>query len=131
MNRILSTGYVLPQLKQDILTLVLKKKKDATQSTNYRGITVLSILGKVLKCVIRNRTIDQIELQLSKMQKEFTSNASAVNAALIVSEAQNEPKDLGEPLKLMTLDTCKAFDVVWQDSLLSKLFNDKAVCGCS
>ena len=54
------------------------------------------------------------------MQRGFTNNASAVNAALIISEAQNEAKDIGEPLKLVTLDACKAFDVVWQDSLLRR-----------
>ena len=101
----------------------LKKKKDATRPTNYRGITVLSILGKVLERVLQNRTKVQIELQQSKMQRGFTSNSSAVNAALIVSESQNEAKDLGEPLKLVTLDACKAFDVVWQDSLLRKIYN--------
>ena len=55
-----------------------------------------------------------MEAQQSKMQRGLTNNASAVNAALIISEAQNEAKDIGEPLKLVTLDACKAFDVVWQ-----------------
>ena len=57
------------------------------------------------------------------MQRGFTNNSSAVNAALIISEAQNESKDIGEPLKLVTLDACKAFDIVWQDSLLRKIYN--------
>ena len=43
--------------------------------------------------------------------------------SLTISEAQNEAKDIGEPLKLVTLDACKAFDVVWQDSLLRKFHN--------
>ena len=72
---------------------------------------------------MQNRTKVQIESQQSKMQRGFTSNSSAVNAALIVSESQNEAKDLGKPLKLVTLDACKAFDVVWQDSLLRKIYN--------
>ena len=67
------------------------------------------------------------------MQRGFTVNASAVNIVLIVSEAQNEAKDIGEPLKLVTLDACKAFDVVWQDFLLGKLFSVgiQGVCGCA
>ena len=64
-----------------------------------------------------------MEAQRSKMQRGFTNHASAVNAALIISEAQNEAKDIGEPLKLVTLDACKAFDVVWQDSLLRTIHN--------
>ena len=123
MNSILQTGHVPPQLKQGILTPVLKKKKDATLPTNYRGITVLSIIGKVLERVLQNRTKTQMEAQQSKMQRGFTDNSSAVNAALIISEEQNEAKDIGEPLKLVTLDACKAFDVVWQESLLRKIYN--------
>ena len=123
MNSILQTGHIPPQLKQGILTPVLKKKKDASLPTNYRGITVLSIVGKILERVLQNRTKYMMEAQQLKMQRGFTNNASAVNAALIISEAQNEAKDIGEPLKLVTLDACKAFDVVWQDSLLRKIHN--------
>ena len=123
MECILYSGYVPPQLKQGILTPVLKKKKDAAQPTNYQGITVLSILGKILERVLQNRSNERIESKQSKMQRGFTANSSAVNADLIVSETQNEAKDLGEPLRLVTLDACKAFDVVWQESLLRKIFN--------
>ena len=72
---------------------------------------------------ISNALAERIESKQSQMQRGFTANSSAVNAALIVSETQNEAKDLGEPLRLVTLDACKAFDVVWQESLLRKIFN--------
>ena len=45
-----------------------------------------------------------------------TGNSSAV--VLIVSEALNEAKELGEPLKQVTFNTYKAFGDVWQESLL-------------
>ena len=57
------------------------------------------------------------------MQRGFTRNSLAINTALIVSEAQNEAREICDPLKLVTLDACKTFDVVWQESLLCKLFN--------
>ena len=123
MNYILNTGYVPAQLKEGILTPVLKKKKDASLPTNYRGITVLSILGKILERVLLKRTKEIIEKDQSKLQRGFTCKSSAVNAALILSEAKNEGKDTHTPLRLVTLDACKAFDVVWQDSLLRKMFN--------
>ena len=53
-NSILQTGHIPPQLKQGILTPVLKKKKDASLPTFYRGITVLSIVGKTLERVLQN-----------------------------------------------------------------------------
>ena len=73
--------------------------------------------------ILLNRTKDRIELHQSALQRGFTSGSSTINASLITSEAQNEAKENSTPLKLVTLDACKAFDVVWQDSLLRKIFN--------
>ena len=56
MNSILQTGHIPPQLKQGILNPVLKKKTDASLPTNYRGITVLSIVGKILERVLQSQT---------------------------------------------------------------------------
>ena len=47
-----------------------------------------------------------------------------MNAALLISEVQNEAKDKGEFLSLVTLDAAKAFDVVWQASLLRKIYHE-------
>lgn len=49
MNFILSNGYIPSVLLEGLLTPVPKKDKDQTLPTNYRGITVLSVLGKVLE----------------------------------------------------------------------------------
>ena len=56
MNFILNTGYIPSMLLEGLLTPVPKKDKDQTLPTNYRGITVLSILGKVLEKVLQKRT---------------------------------------------------------------------------
>ena len=45
-------------------------------------------------------------------------------AGLIITEAYAEAKDKNEPLIMQTLDAGKAFDVVWHDSLLRKLYKD-------
>lgn len=81
-----------------------------------------SIIGKILERVLQNRTSELTESHQSRMQRGFTSHSSSMNAALIISEVQNEAKDVNKPLTLVTLDVCKAFDVVWQDSLLRKLY---------
>ena len=44
-----------------------------------------------------------------------------MNASLLISDLQNEAKDRCEFLGLVTLDAAKAFDVVWQGSLLRKI----------
>ena len=124
MNFILSTGYIPPVLLEGLLTPVPKKDKDQTLPTNYRGITVLSILGKVLKKVLQGRTESLLTRNQSRLQRGFTKKSSSVNAALLISEVQNEAMDKGEFLTLVTLDAAKAFDVVWQASLLRKIYHE-------
>ena len=114
MNFILSTGYIPPVLLEGLLTPVPKKDKDQTLPTNYRGITVLSILRKVLEKVLQGRTESLLTRNQSRLQRGFTKKSSSVNAALLISEVQNVAKDKGEFLTLVTLDAAKAFDVVWQ-----------------
>ena len=56
----------------------------------------------------------------------FTNNSFVVNvnAPLIISETQSKAiKDIEEPLKLVTLDFRKAFNVLRQESLLRKIHN--------
>ena len=96
MNFILSTGYIPPVLLEGLLTPVPKKDKDQTLPTNYRGITVLSILGKVLEKVLQGRTESLLTRNQSRLQRGFTKKSSSVNAALLISEVQNEAKDKGE-----------------------------------
>ena len=123
LNYILQTGYVPKQLKEGVLTPVLKKDKDPSLPISYRGITVLSILGKLLEKVILKRSDPILSINQSRLQRGFTRNSSSVNAALIITETQNEVVDLREDLYLVALDAAKAFDVVWQDSLMRKIYN--------
>ena len=55
MNFILNTGYIPPMLLEGLLTPVPKKDKDQSLPTNYRGIPVLSILGKGLEKVLQKK----------------------------------------------------------------------------
>ena len=124
MSFILSSEYIPSTLLEGPLTPVPKKDKDRTLPINYRWITVLSILGKVLEKILQKRTEHLLSKNQSKLQRGFTKKSSSVSAALPVSEVQNEAKDRGEFLASVTLDAAKAFDVVWQDSLLRKIYHE-------
>ena len=60
----------------------------------------------------------------SKLQRGFTEGVSPLMAGLLITEAIAEAKDNKTNLILQTLDAEKAFDVVWHDSLLQKLYKD-------
>ena len=123
VNAVLATGEVPQQLKTGIISPVLKKNKDNTIPGNYRGITVTSTFGKLLECIILKIITPRIESYQNPMQRGFTKSVSPVNAALMVEECINEAKDNKQTIALATLDAEKAFDVVWHNGLLRKLFH--------
>ena len=67
----------------------------------------MSIIEKVLENVLQRRTDDVLIQNKSRLQREFTKTSSSINAALLISEMQNEGKDHYETLTLFTLDAAK------------------------
>ena len=61
----------VPQEWKDSTLVPLHKKKDRKECTNYRGISLLSIPGKVLALVLLERLQAVIDHQLSETQCGF------------------------------------------------------------
>jgi hypothetical protein len=112
IHNIFYTKYVPDSIKKGLLTAVPTKDKDLSNPSNYRGVTVISIICKLLEMCIRARIEGTLEKQQNKLQKRFTKGASSINIALLITESIYEAKDNNETLILITLDTEKTFDVV-------------------
>lgn len=110
-------------LKSGTITPIFKKG-DIQYPDNYRGITVTSILLKIMEHILNNRHRQILMPTQSRLQSGFTKGTSSVRSALIVSECQLEAKSTKEQLILITLDTRKAFDVVNHSILLRNLLLD-------
>ena len=54
----------------------LPEKVSLSNCKNWRGITLLSIPGKVLSIILLNRLKDSIDLKLKEQQAGFRSNRS-------------------------------------------------------
>ena len=54
---------------------------------NYRGITVLPVISKIVKAVIRDRIQPLIHNMQNPTQRGLTKGSSLMNAALPVEEA--------------------------------------------
>ena len=117
------SGVVPDGLKTGLLTPIFKNKREKNQSRNYRGITVLPVLGKVVKSVLKKRIQPLINDHQSEIQRGFTARASPLNAALILEEVTHECKDKGDPLYLIFLDTKSAFDMVDHTHLMWRFYH--------
>jgi hypothetical protein len=113
--------YIPSSMKSGVLTPVYKKGgKPLDNPSSYRGITVCSLLSKVLEQFIATHTEALLRPHQSGLQYGFTKGLSPAHAALLVTEAIAEQRDSKCPLYIATLDAQKAFDVVDHDSLMWK-----------
>ena len=82
-----------------------------------------SLIGKILEKYILQTAIAEIEHRQNPLQKEFTRGTSATMAALMFTEAIAEARDTKTTLYAAYIDASKAYDVVWHNSTLRKLYN--------
>ena len=105
------------------LTPVEKKDKDNLDPNNSRGIVISPIICKTYEHLIDGR--EAVTDETDPLQFGFTKKKSPTMASFIATEAHAENQDMGLPTFIASLDTQKAFDVVWQDSLAVRLFLTK------
>ena len=104
-----------------MMVTIPKKGKDLSRCENYRGIVITSILGKVLDHILQARDTNIFNSQ-HEMQYGFTRGKSPSMASLLLTEAICENLDARQPTYVAALDAQKAFDVVYQNSLLRRIY---------
>ena len=123
VNSLFRFGKVTEALKIGALTPVFKKKGSSTEASNYRGITFLPVITKIMESVLKNLIHTQIKERQNSLQRGFTKHSSPMNCSLIMEEVIRDRKDRGQPLYAAFLEVMSAFDVVPHDSLLRQLYH--------
>ena len=85
-NAIFQLQTVPDILKIGTLTPVFKRKGSKLEAKNYRGITVLPVIAKLLELLLRSRLRDIIDRRQNPMQRGFTSHSSPLYCALLIEE---------------------------------------------
>ena len=108
-----SEGYVIP----------LHKKGNANEVENYRGITLLSSLGKLFTRVINNRLNEWAENYsvLIEAQAGFRIHMSTVDNIFVLHGLISHILNQGKRLFCAFIDFTKAFDYIVRDNLWYKL----------
>ena len=122
INNICKTATIPDALKHGILTPIFKNKGLPNDAKNYRGITVLPVIGKILEILLRQLIRDLIGILQNRLQRGFTPTVSPLYSALILLESISEALDQKSSIFIALLDAKSAFDVVNHNSLLRKLF---------
>ena len=108
-----------------IIPTVKNKRKSTCDSSNFRAITLSSILGKMFDNIIlaKNSSI----LRSSDYQFGFKPKHSTVNCSFVLKEIAQYYNNKGSNVYCLLLDASQAFDRVHYIKLF-KLLIDKGMC---
>ena len=112
----------MPQDMRDanIITL-FKNKGDRSDCNNYRGISLLSIVGKTFARVILNRLQLLAERVFPESQCGFRAERSTVDMIFSLRQLQEKCREQRRPLYIAFIDLTKAFDLVSRAGLFTLL----------
>ena len=120
-NAILISGHIPAPFKLGLIIPIPKShNKDLSIPSNYRGITLLSVIAKVFEKVLLHRVSDQQD-QLNPLQGGFRPGFSCLHSAFILQEAISSVRERKKKVFVAFLDVKKAFDTVWHEGLMFKL----------
>ena len=121
-NKVLSTG-IYPKTWSVGNIKPIHKKGDKTNPNNYRGITLLDVMGALFTSVLCDRisTWAEEEGRVSEAQFGFRKNRRTTDAIFILNTAIQSRKKRGKQLYTCFVDFSKAFDTVDHRLLWSKL----------
>ncbi|KAK7107318.1 hypothetical protein V1264_015265 [Littorina saxatilis] len=95
----------------------LPKKGDLSSCANYRGITLLSIPGKVFNRIILNRMKEAVDPHLRDQQAGFRKERSCTDQIATLRIILEQSLEWNSPLYVNFLDYEKAFDSVDRQTL--------------
>ena len=122
INTSIQTGIFPTQWKEAIVK-PLHKSGDANEPSNFRPVSLLPILSKILEKAVANQLVTFLEENniLSNCQHAYRKNLSTETALLKVVEEIYEAIENNEISIVVSLDLSKAFDTVDPITLLDKL----------
>ena len=109
----------LPQdLKDARIVHLYKGKGEKSSCDNYRGISLLSIAGKILAKVILNRlNAHLLDETVPESQCGFRQNRGTVDMIFCARQIQEKCREQNKDLYILFVDLTKAFDTVSRPGL--------------
>lgn len=114
----------MPEVWQKGQIFNIFKKDEPTDRGNYRGITLLSVVGKVVTRVMADRISRKAEEKgwIAEEQGGFRPGRRTEDQILILHRVLLNRRLTKKHTCVFFLDQRKAYDTVWRDGLLHKLY---------
>ena len=124
-NLIIKYEYVPENLRRGIQVPLFKGKNLCSLDVNnYRGITLLTTLNKILEILIWNRVEGwwNSSRVISSLQGACKKGQSCVHIAMLLQETVSRALEKNRNVFVSYFDVSKAFDTVWTNGLFYKLY---------
>ena len=122
-NMVWESGTTPDQWREGVIQY-FHKSGDTTDMANYRGITLLDVISKLFNKILANRIIDHVEANdlLHEGQNAFRKGRSTDEHIYTLSQVAKGRQRAGQATFAFYLDLRKAYDTVWRDALMYKLW---------
>ena len=107
----------IPKKWKKGITIKLPKKGNLKKCKNWRGITLLPIVSKVLGRILINRFREGVDHKLRKEQAGFRAGRGTVEPIFIFRNIIEQKNEWQATLYLNFIDYEKAFDSIHRESL--------------
>lgn len=103
--------------KHAVIVPLYKGKGDRKSADNYRGISLLSIPGKVYATILMRRVYEQVDNQLLDAQSAFRKGRGIGDAVFTLRMTMARCREFNVPLHMAFVDLRKAYDSVPRSAL--------------
>ena len=114
-------GTVPQEMRNATIVTLYKNKGDRSDCNNYRGISLLSIVGKAFARVLLIRLQKLASRVYPESQCGFRAGRSTIDMIFSVRQLQEKCREQGMPLYVAFIDLTKAFDLVSRKGLFRLL----------
>ena len=91
---------------------ILYKKGDRSHCGNYRGISLLSVVGKIFADIILQRLKSLAELTYAQSQSGYRSGRSTIDGIFTLRQLMEKSREQRRNMYIAFVDFSKAFDTV-------------------
>ena len=115
---------VIPEDWQCGVVIPLHKKGDRMNLDNYRGITLMDVVGKVFSGIIKDRLEEFYNGRIAEEQAGFRKGRGCMDQGYILAQMVSKRLAVQKKTFLCFVDLKKAYDSIWRVGLRERLKSD-------